>query len=58
MVSYTEDNQTLTVDAGGQVPTSLAVSAHESYVWEIRLIGAEVAPTSSVSFSAVKAMYR
>lgn len=58
MVSFTEDNQTLGVAADGQVPTSLAVSAHEAYVWEIRLIGAGVTSASAVSFSAVKALYR
>jgi hypothetical protein len=58
MVSFTEDDQTLGLDAGGAVPTTFAVSAHEAYVWEIRLIGAGVAPTSSRSFSAVKALYR
>jgi hypothetical protein len=56
--SYMEDGQTLTVSTNGEVPTSLAVSAHEAYVWEIRLIGETAAPVEQASFSAVKAIYR
>ena len=40
----------LVLDAGGAVPTSFAVSAHEAYVWEIRLIGAGVSPVSEATF--------
>jgi len=58
MFSTMEDLQTLTVDAGGAVPTTLAVSAHEAYVFEIRLIGADITPVTGVSFGAIKALYR
>jgi hypothetical protein len=58
MNSFMEDDQTLTLEAGGSVPTQLAVSAHEAYVWEIRLIGSDIAPVDGVTFSTVKALYR
>ena len=58
MTSFMEDDQTLVVEAGSAVPTSFAVSAHEAYVWEIRLVGASIADAESLSFSVLKAIYR
>ena len=57
MSSTMEDGQTLTVAAGAETPVSLAVSAHEAYVWEIRLIGADITPVTGVWFVAIRAPY-
>ncbi len=56
--SYQEDEQTLVLDAGGGRVDRLAVSAHESYVWEIRLSGSALVPGDGVSFGAIKSLYR
>lgn len=55
--SYQEDQQTLTLLNGGDADL-LAISAHEAYVWEIRLIGETLVPTATCSFDGVKAIYR
>jgi hypothetical protein len=55
--SYMEDEQTIVLDP--TVPVArLAVSAHESYIWEIRLIGDTITPNEGTSFGAIKATYR
>jgi len=58
MNSFMEDGQTLAIEAGGAVPTSFAVSAHEAYVWEIRLVGPTITPAAATSFTEIKALYR
>lgn len=55
--SYQEDQQTLTLLNGGDADL-FAISAHEAYVWEIRLIGQTLVPNGTYSFDAVKAIYR
>lgn len=56
--SIMEDDQTLVLELSGQDVDRFVVSAHESYVWEIRLIGASIVPTAAPSLSAIKALYR
>lgn len=54
--SYQEDAQTLTLL--NQDADTFVISAQESYVWEIRLIGADILPNEVASFSTLKATYR
>ena len=56
--SYQDLTQTLFLSTQGAPVTQFAVSAHESAVWEVRLIGDTIAPTAPMTFSAVKAIYR
>jgi hypothetical protein len=56
--SFQEDAQTLVLDNVGQDADLLAISAHEAYVWEIRLIGSGIVADEEVSFGTIKAQYR
>ena len=56
--SFQEDLQTLSLDAGGNNVDQFAISAHESYVLEIRIIGSELVPVQQYLFETVKALYR
>jgi hypothetical protein len=56
--SWTTLTQTLVLPTGGEPVDRLAVSAHESAVWEIRLIGDELTPAARATLGAVKALFR
>lgn len=56
--SFQEGAQTLILDNVGQNADLLAISAHEAYVFEIRLIGDGIVPDQDVSFGTIKALYR
>lgn len=56
--SFQEDSQTLVLDNVGQNADQLAISAHEAYVWEIRLIGSSLVAEGDLSFGTIKALYR
>jgi hypothetical protein len=61
-VDYAQSTQelthTLVLSTGGGAVDSFAVSAHESAVWEVRLSGSGLTPTTLRSFGSVKATYR
>ena len=54
--SYQEGHQTL--DMPGYNADFFVISAHEAYVWEIRLIGDNLVTNESASFGWVKSLYR
>jgi len=56
--SFQEDLQTLSLDVGENIVDQFAVSGHESYVLEIRIIGADLVPVQQQLFETVKALYR
>lgn len=55
--SFQEDAQTLVLDNVGQNADQLVISAHEAYVWEIRLIGPSIVSDSATSFGLIKSRY-
>ena len=56
--SFADQNQTLTLTPGGAHVETLAISAQESAVWEIRLIGDGLVGTGLTTFGAIKSIYR
>ncbi len=56
--SWTSLTQTLHLQPGHDPVDRLAISGHESAVWEIRLIGDQLLPAACTTLSRVKRLFR